>query len=180
MSDAFSQSDTGHGDTDLTRESRVRSGFLNLTRTRGPIWHGNPVSDREKPIWHGDPFQSGKNGSDTGIPCQIGFSRSDTGFPCQIGKNASDTGFPCQMGPRQEALRGGPQHLSRSSPELSGALQEPSKRPPRGLQAAKTGPRAPQEAAGAIFGSMLGPCWSHFGAIVRLFGSSCWSHFAQI
>ena len=33
----FSRSDTGHGETDLTRESRVRSVFLNLTRTRGPI-----------------------------------------------------------------------------------------------------------------------------------------------
>ena len=38
------------------------------------------------------------------------------------------------------------------------ALQERSKRPPRDLQAAKTGPRALQEALGSI----LGPFREHF------------------
>ena len=51
----FSRSDTGHGGTDLTRESSVRS------------------------------VKIGSYQSDTGFPCQIEKNRSDTGFPCQNG-----------------------------------------------------------------------------------------------
>ena len=41
-----------------------------------------------------------------------------------------------------------------------GGLQERSKRPPRGLQAAKIAPRALQEALGSI----LEPFWNHLGS----------------
>ena len=53
-----------------------------------------------------------------------------------------------------------------------GGLQELSERPPRGLQAAKTTPRALQEASGSIlepFGSHFG---NHPGAILDQFGDT--------
>ena len=51
----------------------------------------------------------------------------------------------------------------------SGGLQERSERLPRGLQAAKTAPRALQEASGSI----LEQFWSHLGTILESF----WKHF---
>ena len=52
-----------------------------------------------------------------------------------------------------------------------GGLQERSKRPPRGLQAAKTAPRALQEAGGSILEPIWEPCWSDFGAMLQQFRS---------
>ena len=56
-----------------------------------------------------------------------------------------------------------------------GGLQEPPKRPPRGLQAAKTAPRALQEAGGSILELIWEPFWSifwsDFGAMLQQFRS---------
>ena len=57
-----------------------------------------------------------------------------------------------------------------------GGLQELSERPPRGLQAAKTTPRALQEASGSI----LEPFWSYSGSYLGAIWEPFWSHWGII